>query len=87
MRRLLAVIPGRLEERSPRPLASTPDQDEQIIHDFRRLVRTRLGELTLAVLDARLNGEKTESLVGLKEFGSPCRNAIGRVVTLLFQAS
>ncbi len=55
--------------------------DEQIIHDFRRLVRQRLGDLALAVLDARLNGEKTESLVGSPSLGSPNRNAIGRVVT------
>ncbi len=76
-RRRLPSVPAEQGYEVP----STPDQDEQIIHAFRRLVRTRLGDVAFAVLDARLNGEKTESLVGLKELGSPSRNAIGRVVT------
>lgn len=75
-------IPSLSVERGEDVPAPSPKQDdEQIIHAFRRLVRQRLGNLALAVLDARLNGEKTESLVGVKELGSPSRNAIGRIVT------
>jgi hypothetical protein len=53
------------------PAKSAQDDDEKIIHDFRELVRRRLGDLALAVLDARLSGEQTKSLVGSPALGSP----------------
>ncbi len=49
------------------------ENDEKVINDFRRLVRNRLGELGLAVLDARLAGQETKSLVGRVDLGSPGR--------------
>ena len=60
--------------------APPPAQDEQIVDDFRQLVRRRLGGLGLAALDARLAGETPQSLVGCKAVGNPTSRAIGRVV-------
>ena len=51
-----------------------------MIVDFRRLVRNRLGELGIAVLDARLAGQETKSLVGRAELGNPGRFVIKRIV-------
>ncbi len=51
-----------------------------MIHDFRRLVRKRLGDLGVAVLNARLAGEETKSLVGRAERGSPGKFVVKRVV-------
>ena len=62
------------------PARSLPNNDEKIIHDFRRLVRRRLGEIGIAVLDVRLAGGETKSLVGLASLGSPGRFVIKRVV-------
>jgi len=73
----LPSVPVELVHDVPSPAS----QDEELIHAFRRLVRTRLGDLALAVLDARLAGGRTESLVGSPSLGSPSRNAIGRAVS------
>ena len=78
-RRLLPTVPIQ-PEFEPGRYSRTDDDDEKVIQDFRRLVRRRLGELALAVLDARLGGEQTKSLVGRFEFGSPDKNVIKRVV-------
>ena len=48
------------------PDRTTGNDDERLIDDFRQLVRHRLGDLGIAVLDARLRGEETKSLVGAK---------------------
>jgi hypothetical protein len=61
------------------PAKSVP-QDEKIIHDFRELVRRRLGDLAVAVLDARLDGIETKSLVGCPSLGSPGKWTIKKVV-------
>ena len=46
--------------------------DDQAIEAFRRLVRERLGELGLAILDLRLSGNgDTKELVGAVEYGKP----------------
>lgn len=45
--------------------------EEDAIENFRKEVRQRLGDFALAVLDARLNGESTKSLVGSPGFGNP----------------
>lgn len=55
-------------------------EDREVIENFRRLVRERLGELALAVLDARLSGQETQSLVGVEELGRPDKNRIKKVV-------
>jgi len=78
-RRLLPTVPiGRDSE--PGRWAATEDEDQKIIKDFRDLVRRRLGDLALAVLDVRLAGGETKSVIGRPEFGSPDKNVIKRVV-------
>lgn len=54
--------------------------DERVIDDFRQLVRSRLGELGLAVLQARMDGQETKSLVGREDLGRPGRFVIKRIV-------
>ena len=49
------------------------EEDESVISDFRQLVWSRLGELGIAVLDARLAGQETKSLVGRVDLGNPGR--------------
>ena len=56
------------------------DGGEKIIRDFRRLVRRRLGQLGVAVLDVRLHGGETKSLVGSPTLGGPGRWSIKRAV-------
>jgi hypothetical protein len=60
--------------------ATSGQQDERLIDDFRQLVRSRLGELGIAVLDARLAGQETKGLVGREDLGSPGRFVVKRVV-------
>lgn len=62
------------------PARSSPSQDEKVIDDFRRLVRQRLGDLGAAVLDVRLAGGETKSLVGSPSLGNPGRWTVKRVV-------
>jgi hypothetical protein len=61
-------LPGRMSE------------DDQMIQDFRHLVQNRLGQLGVAVLDARLADEETKSLVGRPDLGSPNLYAIKQAV-------
>jgi hypothetical protein len=60
--------------------ASSGQQDDKLVQDFRRLVRSRLGQLGIAVLDARLAGQETKSLIGRPDLGSPGKYVIKRVV-------
>ncbi len=70
--------PLRLE---PATAASDDDGDsEKVIQDFRRLVRRRLGELGVAVLDVRLAGGEVKGLVGRPDLGSPGRWGIKNAV-------
>jgi len=62
------------------PARSIPTDDEEAIENFRRLVRRRLGAIGVAVLDVRLAGGETKSLVGLASLGSPGRDTIKRRV-------
>jgi hypothetical protein len=64
----------------PAPASDREDDDERLVHDFRRLVRRRLGNVGVAVLDVRLAGGETKSLVGSPELGSPGRDTIKRRV-------
>ncbi len=54
--------------------------DEKVVDDFRQLVRNRLGELGLAVLDARLAGQETKSLIGREDLGSPGSYVVKQIV-------
>jgi hypothetical protein len=69
--------PGGVTDLSARSL---PNNDEKIINDFRRLVRKRLGDIGIAVLDVRLEGGETKSLVGLASLGSPGKWIVKRTV-------
>ena len=51
-----------------------------MIDDFRKLVKNKLGELGLGVLDARLSGQEMNDLVGNPELGSPSHAVLKRVV-------
>jgi len=73
-------IPIGQERGDDVPDRAVAGRDNGLIDDFRQLVRSRLGELGLAVLDARLAGEETKSLVGREDLGSPGRSVIKRVV-------
>lgn len=55
-------------------------EDREVVQHFRRLVKDRLGELALAVLDARLAGQETQSLVGVEELGRPDKNRLKAAV-------
>jgi hypothetical protein len=87
-RRLLPTVPIQQEfepggvTADDLPARSPPQENsgEKIIYDFRRLVKRRLGELGIAVLDLRLNGGETKSLVGNPTLGSPGKFAIKRIV-------
>ncbi len=70
------ATPDDLPGRSPPP----EDDGERVVRDFRRLVRRRPGEIGTAVLNARLAGEATKSLVGRPSLGSPGKWTIKRVV-------
>ena len=62
------------------PAGSPSEGDEDVVRDFRRLVRQRLGSVAVAVLDTRLAGEETKSLVGSASLGSPGKWIIKRTV-------
>jgi hypothetical protein len=76
--RLLPTVP--LDPASEPGRWSRAEDDEKLIQDFRGLVRRRLGGLALAVLDVRLAGGETKSLVGSPQVGSPDKNVIKKVV-------
>jgi hypothetical protein len=62
------------------PAKPDPDDDSKVIEGFRELVRRRLGDLAVAVLDLRLEGGETKSLVGSPALGSPGKWTIKKVV-------
>jgi len=74
-RRLLPSVP--IGQELPGRQASG---GERVIEDFRRLVGSRLGQLGLAVFNARLGGQETKGLVGRPDLGQPDKNVIKRVV-------
>jgi hypothetical protein len=85
-RRLLPTVPVD-QEFQPGGMTDLPDRastgrqdDERLIDNFRQLVRSRLGELGLAILDARLQDQETKGLVGRADLGTPGRFVIKRVV-------
>ena len=62
------------------PAPSAEEDDSKVIENFRELVLRRLGGLGLAILDARLSGEETKSVVGSPSLGSPGKWTIKKVV-------
>ena len=76
-RRLIPIGQARDDDLPDR---MADDGEEKVIEDFRQLVWNRLGQLGIAVLDARLAGEETKSLVGREDLGSPGRFVVKRVV-------
>jgi hypothetical protein len=72
-------VPGSV---TPDDLPAPParDDDSKVIHNFRDLVRRRLGDLAVAVLDLRLEGGETKSLVGSPSLGSPGKWTVKKVV-------
>ena len=86
-RRFLPAIPiGQEFEPGGATADELPERDsmnadsEAVIDGFRRLVRQRIGELGLAVLQARMDGQETKSLVGREDLGRPGRFVIKRIV-------
>ena len=57
-----------------------PLEDISFIHRFRDLVRERLGDLAVAILDARLGGQEMKSLIGRPEIGAPGPTTLKRLV-------
>ena len=78
-RRYLPTVPID-QAAEPSGMTSGSDGGEKIIRDFRRLVRRRLGEIGVAVLNVRLAGGETKSLVGYPVLGSPGKWGIKRTV-------
>jgi hypothetical protein len=85
-RRLIPSIPiGQEFEPGSIAASELPDrvsygQDEQVIEKFRDLVKRQLGDLGVAVLDVRLNGGETKSLVGSPTVGFPSPFIIKKTV-------
>jgi hypothetical protein len=59
---------------------SKPNHDPRLIDRFRAMLKSRLGDLAVAIFDARLDGKEMKSLVGLPELGQPGRWLVKRVV-------
>ncbi len=62
------------------PARPQQDHSGRIIDRFRKLLRSRLSELAVAIFDSRLEGRQTKDFVGLPEWGSPGRWAVKREV-------
>ena len=75
-----AFQPGAVTADELPARASPAQDDDRLIQNFRQVVRSRLGQLGIAVLDARLAGQETKSLVGRPDLGSPGRYVIKQVV-------
>jgi len=76
-RHYLPTVPIEQDDLSARQ----PAQDsEKVIQDFRKLVRRRLGQLEVAVLDVRLAGGEVKGLVGRTDLGSPGRWGVKNTV-------
>jgi hypothetical protein len=59
--------------------------DERVIQRFRDLVRHRLGDLAVAILDLRLAGGETKSLFGSPMVGGAGKSLIKRLVQQIKQ--
>ena len=73
-------------DRKTEPSGMTGDNGgERVVQGFRRLVKRRLGQLGTAVLDIRLAGGETKSLVGRPDLGSPGKWGVKRAVQQIKQ--
>ena len=74
--------PVAMAERTPGKVSQSPE----IIDVFRKLVRQRLGELALAILDQRLAGKETKKMIGNVEIGTTSafyvKKAVGEIKDL-----
>jgi hypothetical protein len=82
-RRYLSSVPIH-QEIGDTSTGSNKD-NENLIEEFRQLVLNRLGHLELAVLDLRLAGDETKSLVGSEEFGEPTSYRVKQAVIAIKQ--
>jgi hypothetical protein len=63
------------------PARSSPAHDhEKVIEGFRKLLRSRLGDLAVTIFDLRLGGGETKSLVDSPALGSPGKCVVKRIV-------
>jgi len=82
-RRLLPTVP--LDQEAEPGSMTSSDSGEKVVNNFRRLVKRRLGQLGVAVLDVRLAGGETKSLVGCPALGSPGKWGVKRAVQQIKQ--
>ena len=66
------------QDGEPSGMTGGNDSGEKVVNDFRRLVKRRLGDIGVAVLDVRLTGGETKSLVGCPALGSPGKWGVKR---------
>ena len=62
------------------PAYSKPSHDPALVERFRAMLQARAGDLAVAILDARLEGRQTKSIVGLPELNRPGRFVVKRTV-------
>jgi hypothetical protein len=79
-RRLIPTITIDKEFKQDLPSRLPRETDEQVVEDFRQLVWSRLGQLGLAILDARMASLETKSLAGRGDLGNPSHFAVKRAV-------
>ncbi len=82
-RHYLPTVP--IQDVEPSSVTSDEDGGEKVIRDFRKLVRRRLGDIGVAVLDVRLAGGETKGLVGRPDLGSPGKWGVKRTVQQIKQ--
>jgi hypothetical protein len=73
-------LPTAAIEYEPAARSSPVQDDEQMVEDFRKLVRSRLGDLAVSIFDLRAANGETKSLIGSPSVGSPSGYVIKRVV-------
>ena len=62
------------------PSRPEPSRGPTLTDRFRKLLQARLGDLAVAVFDARAEGRQTKDLVGLPELNRPGRFVVKKVV-------
>ena len=82
-RRLLPTVP--LDQEAEPGSMTSSDSGEKVVNNFRRLVKRRLGQLGVAVLDVRLAGGETKALVDRPDLGSPGKWGVKRAVQQIKQ--
>jgi len=62
------------------PSRPEPSRGPTLTDRFRKLLQAQLGDLAVAVFDARLEGRETKSIVGMPELNRPGRFVVKKVV-------